>query len=247
MKRQSLSMNISIRIFLPVFFLTLISGISFAQSTDETKSGKISVGYVFSPQYSYRTVGDQNTGFFDDRQTPIFCYSLGANIIYELNKKISFESGILLSRKGWITDLSGLTFGDMIDPRFGFIYEPERNIIVGNDFYYLDVPIKVNYIFSGQKFQPLLSGGFTTNILLAAYSNVEYNEKTERTKLYSTSTNPLGVEVNIAAGGMINFNSKFSLRIMPEFHYSLTELSKSNSADYHLFSAGLLTNFCYRF
>lgn len=83
-------------------------------------------------------------------------FTTGINVIRNLSKKWSLIGGLSYSRKGYSSKMENLTFGDMIDPRLGFIYETadsEKFDAVQFNYHlnYIDVPIKATYLLGKQE------------------------------------------------------------------------------------------------
>ena len=49
--------------------------------------------------------------------------------VLEVSKKFSFKAGFEASYRAIQLDWTDLTFGDMIDPQYGFIYQTQEDII----------------------------------------------------------------------------------------------------------------------
>lgn len=82
-------------------------------------------------------------------------FTTGINVIRNLSKKWSLIGGLSYSRKGYSSKMENLTFGDMTDPRLGFIYETADSdkfdaVQLNYHLNYIDVPIKATYLFGKQ-------------------------------------------------------------------------------------------------
>ena len=122
-----------------------------------------SIGVNISPEYCFRTLinnsGSPIADIVIDSRNGYEQYKIGfsAGVVanYSISKKTSVEIGMSYSDKGYSTKKTELTFGDAIDPRFGFTYPTSP---VGNStgtlaikiFYnhiYLDVPLRALFAF----------------------------------------------------------------------------------------------------
>ncbi len=250
-------MKIHFKIFFIAAFVLIthnLSALSIDSAKVTTNRSRFSIGIIASPEYCYRSLSagsDANSytqSFIasrNNREIPKVGYTVGVNVMYEISKRISVESGINYSDKGYQFDFSGLTFGDMIDPRFGFIYQTqsvEDNI---DTWYYhytnLDIPFKIVYTFPGKKIRFTASGGFIANIFLDAFETIGSS-----TVKREDDFNDVGFSAVAATGAVYNFNNRFRLSIMPAFQYSLTNL-RNSPVNEHLWSAGVNVGGFYRF
>ena len=83
-------------------------------------------------------------------------FTAGVNVIRNLSKKWALVGGVSYSRKGYSSKIENLTFGDMIDPRTGFIYDTDNSerfdaIQFNYHLNYIDVPIKATYLFGKEE------------------------------------------------------------------------------------------------
>src|SRR4051812_48865989 len=87
--------------------LTFLPLITLCQTSDTTKSKKISIGVMYSPDYCYRTLKPDASEISkaivetrDNFEIPKFGFTTGLSFIYQLNKKLSLETGLQFSDKG---------------------------------------------------------------------------------------------------------------------------------------------------
>lgn len=229
----------------------------FAQNNDSTKTeskrSRFSIGIIASPEYCYRSLGiGSNANSFtpiivdhrNDRELPKLGFTAGVIVNYEISNRISIECGLNYSDKGYRYDLSGLTFGDMIDPRFGFVYTTQTVEDYPDSwiyhYTYIDVPFKFVYTFPGRKIQFTTVCGFIANILLEGYQTISSSKVELRGDF-----NDLGISASASAGVLYNFNSKFRVLLIPSFQHSLTSLVSAPINGY-LWSAGLNVGGYYR-
>jgi hypothetical protein len=81
-------------------------------------------------------------------------FTAGINVIRNLSKKWALVGGVSYSRKGYSSKMENLVFGDIIDPRQGFVYNNSENfdaIQFNYHMNYIDVPIKATYLFDEQE------------------------------------------------------------------------------------------------
>jgi hypothetical protein len=222
-----------------VIFFCLISISSFAQSDSAIhKPNKLSVGVVLFPQFTDRS--DYKIELF----VPRFGYSAGLNIIFQVTKKFSLESGILFSKKGWNFTWDNLTFGDMIDPRYGFTYQTQQvGVTKGYEFQSIDIPLKINWTPGKKKFRFLAGVGCAASFNLSGYRVI--GEKNEHESL-NANIAEIGMLMSFNAGAVYFINDHFSIRMLPEFQYLLFEPAKIFS-DYKTMTLGINANLIYHF
>ena len=182
--------------------LTLFAFAPFALLAQEKNSNteSITLGVSFSPDYSYRDLQHDGTEMMknavalnNEWESPKLGYTSGISIKFPLISKLSFETGIYFADKGekLVIDASQVTFGDLIDPRYGFVYETSEVFATSTSnrkYMYLDIPMKLEYLLIDKKISISITGGPSLNTL------VKYNQKTKTryqdgsTKVSSNST-----------------------------------------------------------
>lgn len=81
-------------------------------------------------------------------------FTIGINIIRNISDKWALSSGLHYSRKGYSSKIENLVFGDIIDPRQGFVYNESENfdaIQFNYHLNYIDVPLKATYLLGKQE------------------------------------------------------------------------------------------------
>src|SRR5687767_3453389 len=133
----------------------------FGQDSITTHIKKFYLGFNFSPDYSYRTLykNDKQVSdslwsiakeLEDSINVPKFGYTGGLTVGYYITSRISLESGLQFSNKGYKT-IPIETIYDWKEP----------SIVATNifNYYYLDIPLKVNYEFLKKRIQVITSIG----------------------------------------------------------------------------------------
>ncbi len=227
-------------------FAILFSYSAFSQDTltlQETSEFKrLAIGVNISPDYCYRTLKNNNGNSTSDMiidlreesEGPKLGYTAGLNAGYNFSKKWGVEMGIQYSNKGYEFKNSALTFGDMIDPRYGFVYTsngaatPTHAKFVYHH-HYLDVPVRVLYRFGKKRLHFVTSVGITTNILLNATmtSVVKYGNEDAKRQTYDQpyDFNPFNISPTISVGVDYKINNKINLRAEPTFRYGLLKIT----------------------
>lgn len=236
---------------LTVIPLILFVFLSFSakSQTEEPKPKKFSFGVNFSPDYSYRSLHSNNPDYdflinqLNDWEVPAFGYTTGLSVRYLVNKRFELESGLQFSDKTYNFDIDK---DDFEIPDNGF-YQPDDpaipdRSITKNYFYYLGVPIKLNYYFFQKRIRMYVTAGVSTEFLLddKSKSFMKFSDGTEIQKNFENDYDYNKISLTGLAGFGAEFNlyQRFGIRVEPVFRYSFTplidELMKVN-----LYSAGL--------
>lgn len=239
-------------------FTIVITANTFGQETQKNTPTadfkRVQIGANFSPDYCFRMLKNNDGSSTSEailklrnsNERQKLGYSAGLNFIFNLRKKIGIEIGVQYSNKGYQTKMQDLTFASMIDPRHGFVYNtsgptPTRGKFIYND-YYLDIPLKVNFIFGKKKIRFITSAGATTNVFIkeTTTSVLEY-EDGSHTRKTSSSTydyNQFNISPLISVGIDWKLNEKNNLRIEPTFRYGVLKIIDAPLTGY-LWNAGL--------
>lgn len=223
------------------------------------------VGINFSPDYCYRIL-DNNGGdamadkiieLREETEIPKYSFSTGVSVGYALTRHFAVEVGLQYSNKGYMQkfDESNLTYGDMVDPRYGFLYEPaapgpEKIKFVYNHIY-LDIPVRLIFNPGSSKFTFMSSLGLTPSVFLdATQTNVfvyENGDKKISTNDQSFFTSKdFMLSATISAGVNYRINEKFRVAAEPTFRYGLTKITDSTITAY-LWSVGFNIGCYYSF
>ena len=172
-----------------ILFFTLLSLNIFAQKTK--KSSKISIGYSFSPDYSFRTLknGDGNSSTDlviknrNDIEKAKFGYTTGVNVTFSFSEFLGFETGVQYSNKGYKTMEQDLTY---IPPNPDL---PNKATFTYS-YQYIGIPLKAKFVSGKNKTRFFSTAGFMTNFLLNVKQSVVYkysDGKTEKEKAHRLS------------------------------------------------------------
>lgn len=244
-----------------IIVLVFVSFFAFGQSMEnivpKIGGGSILIGVNFSPDYCFRTVKSNSNNIYDqyfvnyanENEMPKLGYTTGINICFKRSNKFEIETGLQFSNKGYSTkEFTGLTYGDMIDPRFGFIYATQLydapiSIKFRINDLYLDVPFRVAVKYGTHKLKFIGGIGITTNIFLkltqTAIIQYESGKQTRKTSDYNnTSINKIGFSATASIGVEYQAEKKIVLRAEPTFRYGLMKLYDS-AVSTNLWNAGL--------
>jgi hypothetical protein len=240
---------------IPLIFFVFLS-FSAKSQTEEPKSKKFSFGVNFSPDYSYRSLHSNNPDYdfamnqLNDWEVPAFGFTTGLSVRYLANEKFEFETGIQFSDKTYNFDVNK---EDYVTPNNGLNQTddpaiPDRSV-TKNHFYYLGVPIKLNYYFLQKRIRMYVSAGVSTDFLLDDKS-MSFMKFSDGTELYKNFENDYDYN-KISLSGLAGFGAetklsqRFGIRVEPVFRYSFTPLL-DEFLKVKLYSAGLNLELFYR-
>ncbi len=225
-----------------ILFFTLLSLNIFAQKSK--KSSKISIGYSFSPDYSFRTLkngdGNSSTDFViesrNDNEKAKFGYTTGVNVTFSFSEFLGFETGVQYSNKGYKTTEQDLTY---IPPNPDL---PNKATLT-HSYQYIGIPLKVKFVSGKNKTRFFSTAGFMTNFLLNVKQSVVYkysNGKTEKKNESSTSVfNKVELSPLVSFGIDHKLTDKIHLSAEPTFRFGLTK-TKDAPVQEKLWSAGIV-------
>jgi len=230
-----------------IFITTFISLSVLGQDKNPTQ--KILIGFNFSPDYSSRTLknndGSPSSDLViksrKDNEVAKFGYTTGLNVCFNFSQLLGFETGIQFSNKGFKTKSQDLTYFPP-DPSL-----PTKAKTV-YAYQYIGIPLKAKFSFGKSKVRFVSSVGFMTNFLLNVKqtSNYEYaNGKTEK-KSQSSKSGFKTVDISpmISVGIDYKLNNKIHLLAEPTFRYGVVT-TKDAPVTETLWNAGLNVGFYY--
>jgi hypothetical protein len=244
----------------------LISTSLCAQETNSSltlaHSKKFNIGVVFSPDYCFRTIKDNEGSTItnsivnnrESNEAPKTSYTMGLIATYIAGHKISISLGLQYSNKGYKTVLKDLVYGDIIDPRKGFIYptvgSTPKQIQLTDQYHYLDIPVKLNYILGNGKLCFISTAGITANILLRTSTKLRYTyadgSKDTKTEKYDYGANRFNLSPEIGIGLCWNVSPGSSLSFVPTFRYGLLKTFNTPITEY-LWSGGIVMGYSVSF
>ena len=132
-----------------VLFLLFITQLVFAQTKDSTMMQKWSVGFTFSPDYSFRIPYNTSTASSNISEKGVFAFTSGVHTQLQLSKILALELGVLYTSMGskvHVPALNAITTGGTYDPSLPYIGQgnymsiPERKSIYRYRF--ISIPFK---------------------------------------------------------------------------------------------------------
>jgi hypothetical protein len=221
------------------------------------------IGFSFSPDYAYRSLSTSSNeetvkqiiSSRNSYEAPRLGFTSGLNVAYLISPKWSIDLGVHFSRKGFVTNLSNLVSGDIIDPRKGFISsssntESPNALKIIYSINYLDLPVRAIYTFSKSKLNWQVGIGVCTSFSLYTTGYIISKYPTEKTyrrrQRYANYYEPIMVSPIVSVGAEYKISNKFILRAEPTFKYALNPVYDSN-IEQRLWSAGLNLSCYYKF
>ena len=168
-----------------------------------------------------------------------FSMTIGFTLLYNLTQRISFETGLLYSNKGYHSGLISLIYPT-----------PSPNAPSEAKYYYhlhyLDIPLKARINVIKNKIRYYFSSGLITNLYLLQSTVGKYYFPNGRTSKQGTigagSFNRLSLSPTVGLGFNYAFNARSQFAIEPHFNYGILDISKGFIGGY-LWNAGI--NFAY--
>lgn len=219
-------------------------------SSDSTKPEKAQIGFVISPDYCFRALkadGDAQwmANIRDTMEIPKFGYSAGLNFAHTLGPKFLFEAEILFTNKGEATK------------KYNIENVPQQEIKTVmktsylKNYYYLDIPLKVNYFFlSKNNLRLFVTVGLSVNTYLgqSTFVTEQYNDGSQRGYVSKAQLNYEKVNLAMLAGIGLNYDltDRYVFKLEPIYKRSINSIIDAPVKSY-LYSVGLNVGISYRF
>ncbi len=211
-----------------------------------------------APGIAYRnlvsTEGDahwnDHIAFRNSFEEPRFAYGGGLSCALGLSDRFSVEGGLGYSLMGYQFNMHDLTYGDMIDPNRGFIYETnDVPRAVRYSFHYAELPLRLVFHCGKGRFRWISAVGLTTSYLLKSTSTmvtVDAGGSSERkTSDSSYDYNTVGLFPTVSTGVSYRLNDHIELRMEPQARYGVLRIIDA-PVSAHLWSAGVGFGFMWR-
>jgi hypothetical protein len=237
----------SMKYILSLFYCIIFSAkLVYAQDTlaNSEKHKRLMVGINFSSDYNYRTLKNNNNNediddivessikLRDEMDIGDFGFTTGFNFFYYLRNRIGLELGIQYSRKGYKTKKESYDSGHPLSP-----FEIHSKF----HYHYIDVPVRVNFMFGKKRIRISPSLGFATNIFLKKTNIVflEFSDNSvEKTSQNSFENNRLNVSPIVGMGIDYKLNEKMFLRAEGLYRHGLLKIRNTPLTEY-LWNYGL--------
>lgn len=229
------------QLILNCFLILFSSFLALANSGDSTKPEKAQLGVIVSPDYCYRSLKANADGKWmadirDTMEIPKVGYSLGVNMAYALSERFTFEIEALFSNKGENTKKY-----DLGNTPFPYVLSKSA-ISYKKSYYYLDVPLKLNYAISKGKVKFYLTGGASINTFLGQSTIITTDASNGTETSYIGKSQPKFQKINVAiiAGLGLNYalTDKYLIRVEPVYKRSINSIIDAPIKSY-LYTVGI--------
>ncbi len=232
------------KIFVSLFLF--LSACSFAQETSTQVNSGIFIGLTFSPDYSYRWLqAGSDIGFIknyrDSTEIPKIGFTTGFIFLYK-KKRLTFEGGMKFSDKGEKTKNVEL-YNNNEDPAL-----PSNTIKTTYHLYYLDFPVKFNYIFfTNNKINAFISAGMSFNLFLYERDIIKFigTDQSGTSKGFGDELSKINFACQAGAGIDYDINKLFNLRFEPVFRSSIIPIADAPIKQYQ-YSIGVNFGLLYK-
>ena len=200
-----------------IFLLTVFPLTVFCQTSDSLPKSKLAIGLSFSPDYCFMTMTNPNSSNYLP-EIPSFGFTTGMNLIYNPNKRIGLETGLLFFDNTKQTEQYDLIYVPY-NPS-----NPTKNTFRWHDLY-LGIPLKIHYRILTQRIKLYLSAGISANLLFIENTTTNLEYKDGHTEIFnSTNLGLLDVGVTAIAGLGVSYDisDKFSVKIEPSYRRFIT-------------------------
>ncbi len=237
-----------------IFFISVICFFGATVFAQSKMPSRWSIGAVGSADICYRTLSIQNeTSTAQETvrmreciETPKLGFTVGLEMNRMINSHMALGMRVQYTNRGYQTVMDNLTYGNMTDPRTGFIYdtavEVPTAITIVDHFHSLDLPIKAQYFFGHKKMKGIVGIGCAMSVLIRTNSTVIKTMKdgsVQRDKSEGTGDfNSLNVFPMVSAGVDWTVNDKSSIRFEPIARYGALKIIDAPITE-HLWSYGL--------
>ncbi|MGV3637407.1 MAG: outer membrane beta-barrel protein [Flavobacteriales bacterium] len=228
-----------LRLFLfPLLLLSLTTNAQLKRTGDPGWSLGLNAGAGLG----YRTLYTTQSSFIteaiklerDSREDPRLAIATSFRIARQFSKRFGFEAGLGYHRTGWqySSDLGELTFGDLIDPRRGFIYATDTEVPVEatfiDVFHYIEVPLAFTVTLGRGKLRSVSAVGIAPSFLVMADAVADYiygDGRSERSRYeavgdYST----FNMIPFFSTGLALRHGSRWEFRLQPTVRYGLFDI-----------------------
>ncbi|MEQ9064893.1 MAG: outer membrane beta-barrel protein [Vicingaceae bacterium] len=218
--------------------LVIQSMMGFSQENKLEYSLDYSIGSSFR-----RVEGNSLILAFREAERPITTQGLNLQVKYGLSERLGFVSGLGYNQYGEKLIYNNLTFGNMIDPRIGFVYDPTSTSVPNSYelkyvYQFLTLPLLMDYsIINSEKSGLTFQIGVTFNYLIGSKSvtNIDYSDgsKDRNSANYSFDSNDLNFAGLLGIFYKRKLGEKFFFKVGPQVNYFFSSISGSDAIDHY--------------
>ena len=210
----------------------LLPAFLFSQNADSSSTKKLSFGFIFSPDYCYRTIKTDST--YNDKsivsgrdtlEIPKIGFTIGATLRYQCCKRFEFATGLFFSNQGEKQKEVMLTYSTP-DPSLPSSFK------MNYCYQYLEIPLNLNFsVLEKKKFRFTLCTGISANI----YLKTKYIQTLIYSSGYEKTTSAHGNDAFSAINPAMDFglgiqykiNSKISIGLQPVYRRSIIPIKNA--------------------
>jgi hypothetical protein len=189
------------------------------------------IGVSFSPDLAYRRLSSDPSWINDD-ESPIFGYTTGGNVVFNINDRFGTASGVHFSEKGYGNRVT-ITNAEAEEVGKGF---------VRTAFDYIEIPLKASYTFGSGSLRWTAGAGIVNGILVSARQVSSYTIEVQGSKKNKMDIlsyyDRYNFSVMLGAGIDWSVASRLQLKAEPTLRYGLTKISQAPFAT-SLWNVGL--------
>lgn len=198
------------------------------------------IGAFVSPDASFRQLflEEPSSGYewlleLRERvEIPVVGFTTGVSIGWQFTPHFALASGIQFSRGGWTTRLDDPVYGNLYDPRLGFVYAIDgkipRRIQNQYRFDYVSLPIALQMELGRKRWRFTARTGISADMLTGAKSiRINHYEEYEPDKVfYDRFSNYKKWNITSSVGAGVHFvmNKRMTLYALPTVRYRLLNI-----------------------
>ena len=208
---------------------------------------KTSIGITFSPAYCFRSLDyAQNNKWIEDlrneNETPIFGYTTGINIKYNLSEKNAIKTGLLFSLNGEQTKYQDLQWQSQ-----GNNYPQKAK----SQFHYkyLAIPLEFAHYFGSNRLRFFVAAGISLNVFTQKKTNVisiYNNDKNISSSSVDVGYNKVNIAACVSAGIDYDLSKRFYLSFAPYYARFLNSVVADKEAKEYSYSLGCNAGIYYK-
>jgi len=222
----------------PLLFMFIFLDIS-----SQVNDSKVNIGLSFNPHLSGQTyyfpTGSENLKVIFDTQVRLG-WTAGVSIRRTMSDRISFQTGIYLSTKGYASHYQFQLNDTIIDLLMAEEGKYPKEAYSKSNHYFYDVPLALNWlIYNGHTLNYYANFGLITNIYVAAEGlyitdfsdesqDIRYMHLNHGQLRKDYMVRMLNLSGFLAIGIERSINSSYGLFLEPNFDMSILPLHNSN-------------------
>lgn len=191
---------------------------------------------ICNRQLFYGSINEKFADIRNNEEQPALGFTLGANVQYRFNEKITLESGVLFSNftmNSKMKDLTWQSSGTNLPTKSQTVFTTQN----------FSIPVKVNYGLKVGKLNGYITTGFSANYLFNSNSSVSTYLPDNSSYVNSHDQN-IGYEtlsVSLLAGFGIVYpiSDRFTLNLEPIYRQGISSIVEDKNSNEYQYSLGL--------